>query len=138
MSEQEQQVPIDKLTKIYIKIRDAREELARKYDEEDNVLKQQQNTIKSELLRRCKELNVDSLRTQYGTAVRKVQTRYWTSDWESMYNFIKENDALNLLEQRVHQTNMKTFLSEHPELRPPGLNADCEYVITIYPAKKKL
>lgn len=135
MSDQDPQVPIDKLTKIYIKIRDAREGLARKYEEDDADLKAQLETIKSSILDVCKALNVDSLKTQYGTVSRTVKTRYWPTDWDAMHHFIKEHDALDLLERRVHQTNMKTFLSEHPDVRPPGLNADSSYDVSVRRSK---
>jgi hypothetical protein len=48
-----------------------------------------------------------------------------------MYDFIKEHDAPQLLEQRLHQGNLKTFLEENPEQLPPGLNADSRYAITV-------
>ena len=48
-----------------------------------------------------------------------------------MKNFIKENDAFELMEQRVHQTNMKSFLEENPNLMPPGMNIDSRYAITV-------
>lgn len=124
-------IPVDKLVRVYIKIRDAREELSRKYEEEDGALKEQQEAVKSELLSYCKEMGVESLKTPFGTASRRVATRFWTSDWEEMHRFMKEHDALDLLERRVHQGNMKAFLAEHPELRPPGLNADSSYEITV-------
>jgi hypothetical protein len=48
-----------------------------------------------------------------------------------MKQFIKDNDALDLMEQRVHQTNMKNFLEENPTLMPPGMNVDSRYSITV-------
>lgn len=135
-SSEEQKIPVDKLVRVYIKIRDAREQLSRKYESDDGELKEQQETIKKALLAYCKELNVDSLKTQHGTASRRVDTRYWTSDWGAMHAFIKEHDALDLFERRLHQTNMRTFLADHPELRPPGLNADSSYEISVRRSKQ--
>jgi hypothetical protein len=57
--------------------------------------------------------------------------RYWTSDWETMYRFIKENDVPQLLEQRIHNGNMKQFLQENPEAFPAGLQCDRKYVIQV-------
>jgi hypothetical protein len=36
-----------------------------------------------------------------------------------------------LLEKRLHQTNMKQFLEENPDLKPAGLNIDSEYTIVV-------
>ena len=48
-----------------------------------------------------------------------------------MNNFIIEHKAVDLLEKRIHQSNMKQFLEENPEVLPPGLNVDAEYTITV-------
>ena len=48
-----------------------------------------------------------------------------------MHAFIKEHDALGLLEQRLHQANMKQFLEENPELMPPGVQVDRKYTVVV-------
>jgi hypothetical protein len=42
-----------------------------------------------------------------------------------------DNNAVELLERRIHQTNMNEFLKENPDKLPPGLNVDSEYTITV-------
>jgi hypothetical protein len=44
---------------------------------------------------------------------------------------MQDNDAMGLLEKRIHQTNMKEFMEGNPDLHPPGLNVDSEYEFTI-------
>ena len=122
---------VEQLVKAYIKMRDARQQLLREFDEADDRIKQQQDVVQQALLELCKETGTDGLKTSAGTVTRTIKTRYWTSDWNSMKNFIKENDAFELLEQRVHQTNMKSFLEENPNLMPPGMNIDSRYAITV-------
>ena len=124
-------VNVEQLVKAYIKMRDARQQLQRKFDEADDRIKQQQDAVQQALLELCKETGTDGLKTSAGTVTRTVKTRYWTSDWNSMKNFIKEHDAFELMEQRVHQTNMKSFLEENPNLMPPGMNIDSRYAITV-------
>lgn len=120
-------ISVDKLVKAYIKIRDARSELTKQIDE----LEEQQNTIQAKLLDICKEMGVDSLRTEFGTVSRRVSKRYWTSDWDSFYKFMKEHDAMQLLQQRVSNGNMEQFLEENPDLHPPGLNVDASFAVTV-------
>ena len=48
-----------------------------------------------------------------------------------MYEFIKDHNALELLEQRVSQGNMKKFLQDNPQELPAGLNVDSKYSITV-------
>jgi hypothetical protein len=125
-----------KLSSIYLKIRDARLELKAKYDEEDKKLEEQMDLIEAKLLDICKDNDANSIKTEAGTVMRRVATRYWTNDWDSMYNFVKENDAYGLLERRVHQTNMKQFLEENPDKFPPGMLLDSEYKITVRRSNK--
>lgn len=122
---------VEQLVKVYIKMRDARQKLQQEFDEADSKIKIQQEAIQQALLELCKETGTDGLKTSAGTVTRTVKTKYWTSDWNSMKNFIKEHDAFELLEQRVHQTNMKSFLEENPNLMPQGMNIDSKYAITV-------
>ena len=125
------EITADRLFAAYIKLRNRRQEILRAFEQEDNELKAQQELISDKMLEICKEVGADSFKTQYGTVSRTTKTRYWTNDWASMYEFIKEHDAPQLLEQRLHQGNLKTFLEENPEQLPPGLNADSRYAITV-------
>lgn len=125
-----------KLSEIYLKIRDARTELSDKYAEEDKKLEAQMDVIEARLLEICKETDADSFKTQAGTVMRRVATRYWTNDWDSMYQFIKDNDALGLFEKRISQTNMKQFLEENPDKFPKGMLLDSKYKITVRRSNK--
>ena len=125
----------DKLAEIYIKIRDKRAELKEKFEEQDNELKAQQDLLAEQMLALCHEQGADSIKTPAGTIIRKVDTRYWTTDWDSMYRFIEEHDAFPLLEKRLHQTNMRQFLEENPDLLPAGLQADSKYTVVVRRSK---
>jgi hypothetical protein len=126
---------LDKLAQVYIKIRDARTKLKAEFDERDLLLKEQAVTLEASMLDACKDLNASSIRTPHGTIVRSVKSRYWTNDWDSMYRFIEEHSAFGLLEKRLHQTNMKEFLTENPDLLPMGLNVENEYTVVVRRSK---
>ena len=128
-------ITADRLTDAYIKIRDKRSTILQEYERQDNELKEQLEIISNQLLDICRETGVESLRTSAGTVSRTVKSRYWTNDWGNMYEFIMQNNAPQLLEQRIHQTNMKTFLAENPEVLPAGLNQDSKYTITVRRAR---
>ena len=121
----------DKLVKVYIRIRDAKAKLTADYDTEFERLDNQLKIVEAELLEVCKATGQDGGKTSNGTFTRTVKTRYWTSDWKSMYDFITDNNALELLEQRVAQGNMKQFLKDNPDKLPAGLNVDSRYSITV-------
>ena len=124
-------VSVEKLVKVYIKMRDKHTEMLREYQEQEKQLKDKMAKVKEALLDHCKEHNVDSVRTGEGLFFRTVKQNYWTSDWESMGKFVVEHNAPELLEKRLHQGNIKQFLEENPTLLPPGINVDSEYSVTI-------
>jgi hypothetical protein len=125
------QVPVEKLTKAYIKIREKRAELSASFKDEDAKLADKMNTIKRALLDHCEKHSVESVRTTEGLFYRTVKQRYWTNDWEQMHQFIMEHQVPELLEKRLNQTHMRQFLEEHPDVLPKGLNVDSEYAISV-------
>lgn len=131
------ELAMDKLAETYVKIRDKRAELKKTFEAEDEVLSEQLQLIATEMLERCKDIGADSVRTPHGTIIRSVKSKYWTNDWDSMYTFIREHDAFGLLEKRLHQSNMKQFLTENPDVLPSGLNVENEYTIVVRKAKEK-
>ena len=133
--EESQAIPVDKLAGIYIKIRDARAKLKSDYEAQDTELEEQMAVIEEQLLEACKSIGADSIRTAAGTVIRSIKNRYWTNDWDSMYNFVRQYDAFGLLERRIHQTNMKQFIEENPNLLPMGLNTDSRYSIVVRRSK---
>jgi len=133
--EEKRAVPVDKLAGVYIKIRDARAKLKSDYEAQDLELEEQMEVIEEQLLEACKSIGADSIRTAAGTVIRSIKSRYWTNDWDSMYDFVLKNDAFGLLERRIHQSNMKQFIEENPDLLPTGLNTDSRYSIVVRRSK---
>lgn len=125
------EVPLDQLVAAYRKIREAIELRDEAYKTEVGALKEQLEKVGNALLDACNRQNADSIKTPQGTISRRVSQRYWTTDWETLYKFIQENDAPFLLEQRIHNGNMKQFLEENPEAFPAGLQCERKYAITV-------
>jgi hypothetical protein len=124
-------VPMDRLAKVYRKMAAKIQELTAEYDAAVEEIKRQQDAVKTALKDQMLVMGVSSVRTDNGTVVLSTKTRYNTQDWDSFKEFIKEHDAIDLLEKRIAQTNMGTFLDENPGVVPPGLNTMTEYAISV-------
>ena len=111
-------VKAEKLINIYRKMSTRLSEL----EQEQDTIKAQRKMVADHMLELLKETGAESMRTAAGPIYRTVRPRYTTTDWDSMYKFIVEHDAFHLMQQRVHDTNMKKFLEENPEVLPPGLH----------------
>ena len=117
----------EKLAAVYVKIRDARRDLAK----EDEKLKAQLDVVAEQLLEICKAQGAQTIRTEHGTISRRLNKHYWTNDWDSFFRFVKDNDAFSLLQHRIHNANMEQFLEENQNLHPPGLQADIGQTVVI-------
>ena len=126
-----EQIPMDKLARVYLKIRARIQQLTQEYESEVENLKAQQDEVKTALKDQLMALGSKSVRTDQGTVILSTKTRYFTQDWDSFKQFVTEHDALDLFERRIHQSNMAKFLEENPSLVPPGLNSDKEYDVSV-------
>ncbi len=131
----ENDVSLEQLTRVYIKMRDKKAELSQELEARLSELDDKMKKVKTGILDHMKEIGAESLKTEAGTVYRTVRTTYSTNDWDSMNKFILEHSVPEILEKRIHQTNMKAFLEEHPDVLPPGLNANMEYSVTIKRSK---
>ena len=123
--------PTEKLVKAYIKMRDARSVLSAEYETKDKEIKEQMRVVENFLLEACKRVGGNVSIPGVGVVIRGVDTRYWTSDWEAMHNFIKENNALELLERRIAQRAMGEYLKANPDQMPKGMNVESKYTVTV-------
>ena len=122
-----EEVALDKLVRIYMKMRSSIQDL----DAQIETIKEQQQEVKNEIKDRMRAMGTKSLKTDFGTVSLTEKTRYYTQDWDSFKRFIIEHDAVDLLEKRIAQLNMRTFLEENPALVPPGLNSDTEFDVSV-------
>lgn len=122
----------EKVVEAYLAVRNERERLLREYEAQDAKLKDDLKKIEAVLLDVCNTINADSIKTSLGTVMRKLNERYFCSDWDNFKQFVLENEALELFEKRIHQGNFKQFMEGHEgDGLPPGVNVMREYGITV-------
>lgn len=128
-------IPIDRLVKIHTKIKQQIEALTQEYDTKVEALKAQQTEVRFAIKDQMKALGLKSVNTSYGTVSLTTKTRYNTQDWDSFKKFVLEHQVVDLLEKRIAQSNMATFLEENPGVVPPGLNSFTEFDIRVTKSK---
>jgi phage tail tape-measure protein len=127
MSEVVEEVTVDKLVRMYMKMRAAVQQL----DAQIEGIKEQQQQVKNAIKDQMRSTGAKSMKTDHGTVSLVEKTRFYTNDWDSFKKFVIDNDAIDLLEKRIAQTNMKVFLEENPTMVPPGLNSESEFDISV-------
>ena len=127
----EETIPLDRLAKVYIKIRDKVAELTKDYESQVEALKAQQATVADSIKEQLRAANALSAKTEYGTVSLVTKTRYVAQDRDAMKAFILEHQAIDLLEMRIAQVNMGKFLEENPGVVPAGLNTLSEVTVSV-------
>ena len=123
---------LDELVKIYLTIRNEREKLKSGWEVKDGELEQEMKLLEQSMLTVCNETNASSIRTESGTVIRSLKERFTTNDWDNFKKFVLDNEAIDLLERRIHQGNFKEFMAEHKdEGLPPGVNVMREFTIVV-------
>ena len=122
---------IEKLMQASVNMRDKIDDLEKQITD----IKVQRDKVDMALNEACRTLNVTSLKTKVGTLSRTLKTRYWSSDWPQMYDFILENKLPEFFEKRLVQSAIKEYLEQNPGKAPPGFQATSEYTVRITKSK---
>ncbi len=127
----EETVPLDRLAKVYIKIRDKIAEMTRDYESQVEALKAQQATVADSIKEQLRATNALSAKTEYGTVSLVTKIRYEAMDRDAFKAFVLEHQAIDLLELRIAQLNMGKFLEANPGVVPQGLNVRSEIQVSV-------
>lgn len=121
------ELTLDHLVSIDRKMTAKMSELQKQLDD----IESDRETVRSTIADLMKEQGVESLRTKHGTVSRTLKERYWATDWPVLHQYILEHGAIELLEKRVSQTNMREWIETHRDDFPPALNIERSYTISV-------
>ena len=125
-------IQLDELVNTYLKIRNQKDALYQEFQKTDRELKADLAQIEQVMLSSLNEVSADSIRTSGGTIIKTLKENYVCSDWSNFKDFVLENEAVELLQQRIHQANFKEFLSSRSEDGlPPGISSMREFNIVV-------
>ena len=127
-----EEIKLDSLVETYLAIRNERDKLSREHDAKDKELSNDLAQIEQVLLNSCNEVGADSIRTGAGTVIKSTKENFVCGDWDNFKQYVMQHDAIELLQQRIHQTNFKEFLSgREDEGLPPGISSMREFRVTV-------
>ena len=128
----EVKIQLDELVNAYLKIRNKKDSLYQEFQKTDHELKADLAQIEQVMLSSLNEVSADSIRTSGGTIIKTLKENYVCSDWSNFKDFVLENEAVELLQQRIHQANFKEFLASRSEDGlPPGISTMREFNIVV-------
>jgi hypothetical protein len=128
----EVKIQLDELVNAYLKIRNKKDSLYQEFQKTDRELKADLAQIEQVMLSSLNEVSADSIRTSGGTIIKTLKENYVCSDWSNFKDFVLDNEAVELLQQRIHQANFKEFLASRSEDGlPPGISTLREFNIVV-------
>jgi hypothetical protein len=128
----EPKIQLDELVNAYLKIRNKKDSLYQEFQKTDRELKADLAQIEQVMLSSLNEVSADSIRTSGGTIIKTLKENYVCSDWSNFKDFVLDNEAVELLQQRIHQANFKEFLASRSEDGlPPGISTLREFNIVV-------
>jgi hypothetical protein len=122
---------LEQFAAAIVAIRDEIGKINKEADKKIKKLEHEKEALEKYCEEKLEQLGSESVKTNSGTIMRQVKTRYSTSNWDEFYRLIQTEDRPELLEKRVHQTNFKEFLEENPDKEPKGLNIFRETKIVV-------
>jgi hypothetical protein len=124
-------VTLDKLVRVYLKIRDARAEKTKEYESEDRALKEAQETIQAGLLAHMNETGMKSFKTRHGTVYTSVDVQPTAQDWDAFYAYVAETNSFEALHKRISKEFVSTYMEQHDGDAPPGVSVIRKNVVNV-------
>jgi hypothetical protein len=97
-------------------------------------LKEQEVTMREALLHRLQDTGLQRASGSLATAGVKSSTKPIVTDWDSVYNYIKENDRFDLVHQRISSLAWADLLAAGTLV--PGTESFTELDITLTKASR--
>ena len=118
---------VDDLTAKYIELRDRKAKIKKEAEDAEVALSTIQDAIADKIKEIMHEQGVTSLKTAHGTAYIAYRESATVADWDVVLNFIRKEEAWDLLERRVSKTAVKDRMEEdrngqYQHDPPPGVN----------------
>jgi hypothetical protein len=122
---------LDDAVSLYIRIRERKSELKKKYDEDKKALDDKMATIEAKLLEMFNRTGQEMARTAAGTAYISVRSTASVADHDVFLEFVKEHDEWGLVDVRAAKSAIDAYRAAHENQLPPGISITEERCVNI-------
>lgn len=114
-------VTVDSVIKTYMKLRSEKESIEAEVKDRVSGIKEKMAKLEAWLKAKADADGVTSFKTEHGTAFLTTTDYANVADWDAVLNFIKTEEAYDLLEKRVSKTAVRGYIDAMKEV-PAGIN----------------
>ena len=112
---------IDQVISAYMTLRSQKEAIEAETKEKVKGIKTKMEKIEAWIKTQADEQGVTSFKTKSGTAFLTTTDYANVADWDSVLEFIRTNEAFDMLEKRVSKTAVRGYIDMNKAV-PPGVN----------------
>lgn len=121
---------VDDVIAAYIKLRDKKEALEAAVKEQTKELTEKMVKLENYLREQADAMGVTSFKTKHGTAFLTTTDFAAVADWDAVLDFVKQNDAYDMLERRVSKKAVRGYIDQMKQV-PAGINYGTRLDINI-------
>jgi hypothetical protein len=112
---------VDKAIENYVKLRIKKQEIENVVKEKTKKIDGLMTKLEHFLMTECAEQNVESFKTEHGTAFIKETDYASVDDWDAVIAFVAQEDAFEFMTKKVNKTAVKEYIEEN-KMPPPGMS----------------
>lgn len=121
---------VSDVIRAYMKLRDQKAAIEAETKERIAEIKVKMAKLEAYIKSQMDAQGVTSLKSEHGTAFL-VTTDYATvADWDAVLEFIRENEAYDMLEKRVSKLAVRNYIEQTNNV-PPGVNYGTKVEVNI-------
>lgn len=127
------EINMEVLVKVYLKMRDARTAMKAAFDREYKALGDKQQRVENEILRRFNSLGpeVKNIKTSYGLAYREAERFFKAEDPDKYWQWAREHDYSEAFGKTPKRSFILDWMKENNGALPPGISSTAEDRIKI-------
>jgi hypothetical protein len=116
--------------RTYMKLRDQKAAIEGDVKERVAELKAKMEKLEAYLKTQMDAQGLTSFKSDYGTAFLTTTDYANVADWDAVLDFIRENEAFDMLEKRVSKIAVRGYI-EQTKAVPPGINYGTKLEVNI-------
>lgn len=116
--------------RTYMVLRNQKSALEAETKAKIDTIKLKMEKIEAWVKERADEQGVTSFKSEWGTAFLTTTDYASVSDWDAMLQFVRDNEAYDMLEKRVSKTAVRGYIEANKSV-PPGVNYGTKLEVNI-------
>lgn len=118
------------IIRTYMKLRDQKAAIEAEAKDRVAALKDKMSKLEAWIKDQADAQGVTSFKSDYGTAFLTTTDYANVADWDAVLNFIRENEAYDMLEKRISKTAVRSYI-ESTKAVPPGVNYGTKLEVNV-------